>query len=851
MDERMRSRFNFMSFAAAALVSCILAACGGGGSGSAAAPAPIPNTLSYSSPQAYLVGSPITPLSPTVTGSLSSYSVASGLPAGLSIDSDTGVISGTPSTFPYPVPSASYTVTAHSSTGTVTATIVIQIIAANPQYPGGIQTSIFGEGLLVDTFLGGDPGTSSSVSPALPPGLVFNAKTTELTGTPSEVSAPTTYTVSDTTTGQATSKLIMSVAAAPTLLDLGHSASINTLRFDGSHVLSEDDDGHWNYWDFAAATAIVRGDSGCTRYTCYYANCYSNCPPDQFAAFAGTTLVLATPVGFELRSSTDGHVLATISTSGWSWWHLASDGSYIVAGGQSGLTAWSLNGQVAFSRPGDYSKALAFAAPGEIRSVSGPAGANVVETVTVATGASATSPAFQGTFSEWFADGGSFLSVSSTTVMSWSKDAVQQSSLATTAVGTLGGQGNWFWNYANNTLSVYAVGATTAAASYSLGANYSISSSATTLGIWSAKSNQFAIVDLSSSAPSMSSQTLPFSQISGFVATSATTWLVGNAAGVLLDASALPATARYFDFGAAWSIAGSSSVLAIATASGRILLFNAGSLTPIGTIQKFSSKLQLSSDGTVLAAEGDNFDAPTGVADLDIYSLPSQSLTTHLAYDFSHPYPLDITLSGSGTVLGQVLGTAAQLTTYGADSMLGPFTRQVAATTGGPIIWSDTYEQYPTELDTILPVKLSPDGTLIAAAFGGRETGSPHDTTDIVKNGTKVATVPGWAVGWIDNNSLVVDTFYSDSPLTNLFGGTVIYDATGTRQQGTAGGVNMTSLQPLGGGLVFSYNLIEALTGASAGLVTWECDSTIKGSGSVAGAYVVFASGAKVVTMSY
>src|SRR5258707_10747983 len=149
----------------------------------------------------------------------------------------------------------------------------------------------------------------------------------------------------------------MSVATAPTLLDLGHSASINTLRFDGSHVLSEDDDGHWNYWDFAAATAIVSGDSGCTTGTCYYTTCLPTiCPPSQFADFAGTTIALANPGGFELRSSADGHVLANISTTGWSWWRLASDGSYIVAGGKSGLTAWSLNGQVALSRPGDYSK---------------------------------------------------------------------------------------------------------------------------------------------------------------------------------------------------------------------------------------------------------------------------------------------------------------------------------------------------------------------------------------------------------------------------------------------------------------------------------------------------------------
>ena len=70
-------------------------------------------------------------------------------------------------------------------------------------------------------------------------------------------------------------------------------------------------------------------------------------------------------------------------------------------------------------------------------------------------------------------------------------------------------------------------------------------------------------------------------------------------------------------------------------------------------------------------------------------------------------------------------------------------------------------------------------------------------------------------------------------------------------RQVTTGGVELSSLQPLGGGLIYSYNVIEAFAGANAGLVTWECDSTIKGNGTVVGANVVFASGAKVVTMSH
>src|SRR5262245_54287188 len=42
-----------------------------------------PSGLSYPSPQTYVVGAAITPLNPTVTGTVTSYSVSPALPAGL------------------------------------------------------------------------------------------------------------------------------------------------------------------------------------------------------------------------------------------------------------------------------------------------------------------------------------------------------------------------------------------------------------------------------------------------------------------------------------------------------------------------------------------------------------------------------------------------------------------------------------------------------------------------------------------------------------------------------------------------------------------------------------------------
>lgn len=83
-----------------------------------------PSALSYTSPFSHASGSAITPLAPTVTGAVDTYSVSPALPAGLAISSSTGIISGTPTT---PTAGADYTVTATNTGGNTTAVVHITI----------------------------------------------------------------------------------------------------------------------------------------------------------------------------------------------------------------------------------------------------------------------------------------------------------------------------------------------------------------------------------------------------------------------------------------------------------------------------------------------------------------------------------------------------------------------------------------------------------------------------------------------------------------------------------------------------------------------------------------------------
>jgi hypothetical protein len=73
------------------------------------------------------VGTAISSLTPTVTGTVTNYSVNPALPLGLSIDASSGVISGTPTAV---TASASYTVTAANAGGSTTASVTLAVAAA-------------------------------------------------------------------------------------------------------------------------------------------------------------------------------------------------------------------------------------------------------------------------------------------------------------------------------------------------------------------------------------------------------------------------------------------------------------------------------------------------------------------------------------------------------------------------------------------------------------------------------------------------------------------------------------------------------------------------------------------------
>jgi hypothetical protein len=820
----------------------LLASCGGGGGYGAGGTMAPPSGLSYPPMPTLFVGKAIAPLSPTVTGTVSTYSVTA-LPAGLSLDAGSGVISGTPTTAS---PMANYTVTAANSGGSTTAMIAITVDVAPPSISYGSSVFTLTTGAPVQSLVptnSGGAAASWSLSPPLPSslGLIFNSANGSISGTPTATAAPASYRVTaQNSSGMSTASFTLGVQTV--LLDLGHSQQIVTLRVTASRVASLDVTNHWVLWDYASDANIASGPTTCKSAACVAG---TQAPVDLEA----TTVVAEGTAGLEVHSSSDGS-LVTVITTPVSWWKLASDGSYVCGGSATALTIWSRSGTVIATRAGDYSKAVASAAPTQVQVALGPAGANVIETVSVPSGSSSVSPAFQGTFSSWFLDGQQFLTTTGNTVRVYTSSVAQQDLRALPSVENLTGQGSWFWEFSSNgNLNIYKVGASASpAASYAFGCCLTAFASGPTIAVGSTLGPEaLSVIDLSGSSPTRvdTSGVLPY--LSAYAAVSGSQWLAGNLWGAILDGASLGGTRRYLGYGAAFSIAGSSQRAAIATASGRILYFDATTSTQEGTITFASSQLAMSSDGSVLAAAADQ----NGGIDrsINIYSLPSGTLSHSWPYTVIDPtpqgevLPFEISLSGSGTVLGQVLATFNSQGGGGVSC-----SRQVTAANGGPVLWSDTFMTGANPFLTAcagLPVRLSPDGSGVAVSNNLSATSG----TNIYSNGTLVTAVPGWVVGWLDNNRILVNNYMMMNGAMPQYLSSAIYSSTGAKLAAPAL-PQLLSLDVVSADSVYDPGS-NAIYSTTTGMTIWSSASATLRVGAIAGANVVFASGSQVLVQPY
>ncbi len=210
----------------AATITYTLTATGPGGTNTANATVtvgttPAVPTVTYSTnPAVYTKDVEITANTPTVTGgTATSFAVSPALPAGLSLDAATGVITGTPTAV---TAAADYIVTATIAAGNANVALSVRVTATllAPSISYTSSPYVFPMGTLITTITPTNTGgavASWSIAPTqLPAGLNFITSTGQITGTPTAASSATTYTVTATNTAGSDIKTL-SITVSATL----------------------------------------------------------------------------------------------------------------------------------------------------------------------------------------------------------------------------------------------------------------------------------------------------------------------------------------------------------------------------------------------------------------------------------------------------------------------------------------------------------------------------------------------------------------------------------------------------------------------------------------------------------
>ncbi|MFD3408878.1 putative Ig domain-containing protein [Aquirufa sp. HETE-83D] len=175
---------------------------------------PPPTNLTYTNPPIYYTGTTISTLTPTVTGFVASYTIDKPLPAGLFFNTNTGVITGTPTEA---IPNTIFTITAINAAGSSSYGLPITVLIPAPTGLSYNTPNVYEEGVDIPPLNPAVTGFVSAytVSPSLPAGLILDTSTGRIFGIPTLAKPTTTYVVTaSNSTGSTSTNLVITVLIA-------------------------------------------------------------------------------------------------------------------------------------------------------------------------------------------------------------------------------------------------------------------------------------------------------------------------------------------------------------------------------------------------------------------------------------------------------------------------------------------------------------------------------------------------------------------------------------------------------------------------------------------------------------
>ncbi len=201
--------YRSMRLTGAFMTLCALIACSQGRQAPLASP-----MLSYngSHPFPAVIGESMA-LTPAVSGTVGHYTVSPPLPPGLSLDGQSGVISGTPT---QASTSATYLVNARGAGVRASFPLVLSVTEPPNRlsYPSPAAGTVgMPLGPLVPTVAG--TVEHYAVTPALPPGVALDSKSGVIAGTPSVARTLAPYTITASSLPGNTSFILLLTVATP------------------------------------------------------------------------------------------------------------------------------------------------------------------------------------------------------------------------------------------------------------------------------------------------------------------------------------------------------------------------------------------------------------------------------------------------------------------------------------------------------------------------------------------------------------------------------------------------------------------------------------------------------------